>query len=232
MTLADDCVAYQKLDSDSSPEADATGNGNTMTMNGATFTSSGFINGAYTFDGINDSGDYTTNLGTSGTDNFSINLWMKSTTTGRSMFGFGTTTTTRASINVQISAADKLQCSFFGGNRTWSAANIDDGNYHMITIVFNGTQVQDHIAYMDGSLLSIDSTGTPTGGMAYGDEKYAIGFYKPSVTQFWDGDIDEVGFFNVAITADDVTTLFNGGVGLQFPFEVAADDSLFFGGGM
>ena len=53
MALIDNMLAYWKLDTNNATQPDATGNYD-GTVNGATYTASGEINGAYNFDGTND----------------------------------------------------------------------------------------------------------------------------------------------------------------------------------
>jgi len=67
-----DCVAYWKLEDTS----DSTGNGNTLTIGGATSTT-GIISNGYTLDGSNDYIDVPKNFSSVVDNNYTIVHWVK-----------------------------------------------------------------------------------------------------------------------------------------------------------
>ena len=49
MAIIDDCEGYWKLDTNNATQPDSTGNGHSGSVSGATYTTSGKINSAYSF---------------------------------------------------------------------------------------------------------------------------------------------------------------------------------------
>jgi len=89
----------------------------------------------------------------------------------------------------------------------------DTSSLHLYTIVKNGNSL---IVYVDGTLnqtfsfpYSPDSTSS---GIPY------IGRNSGAVDSFFDGVIDEFGIWNVALTAGQVSELYNNGNGISYPF--------------
>lgn len=73
--LTDGNVLYWKLDSSGPTQSDATGNGNSGSVTGASWTSSGIVNGAYNFTGSSDViQDTSPPIATSTSDSFSVGL--------------------------------------------------------------------------------------------------------------------------------------------------------------
>ena len=72
-----DSEAYYKFDDNNVSQFDSTGNGNDGTVTGASFNTSGFINGNYDYDGSGDfiTLDSNTDLDIT-TGNFTINVWV------------------------------------------------------------------------------------------------------------------------------------------------------------
>jgi hypothetical protein len=62
-------------------------------------------------------------------------------------------------------------------------------------------------------------------GVFYGTAPFAIGARDAAAADYWDGLIDEVGFWKRVLTADERTTLYNGGNGLAYPFTVGGASS-------
>ncbi len=83
--------------------------------------------------------------------------------------------------------------------------NLDDTDWHHITIVYDGTNIR---SYKD----SVESSGSPTArpllNTVLSDFDFTIGsFYVAN--QYWDGTIDEVRIYNRALSAEEVQAHFN-----------------------
>lgn len=96
-----------------------------------------------------------------------------------------------------------------------SAATINDGNWHHVVGTYSSATPRVRV-YIDGAL---DGASTATSGTWYsaGTSHCLIGSRNDG-SEFWTGSIDEVGIWTRELTAGDVTQLYNGGVGLQYPF--------------
>lgn len=103
--------------------------------------------------------------------------------------------------------------SYDGTGATTLSAN----TWYMVTLTYDTTQ--GLIGYVngssDGSFASNTSTPVPTGS------PLDIGRDSQTAGRLWSGDIDEPGVWNRALTAAEVTSLYNGGSGLQYPFSTA-----------
>ncbi len=215
-------VAHWKLDetSPSTTAADSSGNGNTGTLvNGPTWTT-GQINGALDFDGVNDYVDFGT--GTSldmGAGNFSLSGWFKSGFGfGRTMAGKGGTgpggtrylitldeTDCGGGMKIKVEIDDdttkKFTCS--------SGSSFNDNAWHHAVLVRNGNNLR---LYEDGQQVA-----TPTDITGYGNINstriFSIGsmFDEGALNQssFFSGLIDDVRIYDRALSAAEVTDLFN-----------------------
>lgn len=221
-----DCELYYKMEN----TVDAVGNAD-LTINGAT-SAAGIINNGYQTDGINDSIDFTHQIaGASGTDDFSISMWTKTSATGREYVFDGTlssgVSTNRILINFNrkgsgsdsdghflVFTRGDSNSDLFGSVTT--NPNLNDGNWHHFVFVRSGLT---GTAYIDGAEWTdveggcddgnLDSSGIHTFGMDYTGANPFAGTY------------DEVSFFNVALTSENVTYLYNSGApgsSQQYPF--------------
>lgn len=85
---------------------------------------------------------------------------------------------------------------------TAAAASADDGNWHNVTVTFDGTTRN---LYYDGSLLASDNPG---GGHNTQNQNFAIGdtFY----TEYFVGRLDNVAVFDQALSAGQVSAVTGG----------------------
>ena len=99
-----------------------------------------------------------------------------------------------------------------------STGTITTGSLQMVSVVFDsggGT------FYIDGS-----ASGTFTGMATPHNVTSALLMGDAGVLSwFMDGILDEVGIWDVALSADDISDLYNSGSGLAYPFTVAAGNS-------
>jgi hypothetical protein len=214
MALTDNCLAYWTLDN---TLTDATGNGNTLTNNGATYTTSGKINGAYNFDGNN---DYLSRNSFLSGQSFSFSVWVKFDTlaesTGiNSIIGYRIDTGNFNWKFITVSNAGVATFYIRAGAGTLYAVTgtttITTGNWFHIVGTFDGTVGK---LYINNNLEDTE-TGTPG---TFGATGIAIGTQLGRLTDYTDGIIDEVGVWTRALTAAEVTELYNSGNGLQYPF--------------
>ncbi|GAH57001.1 unnamed protein product, partial [marine sediment metagenome] len=71
--------------------------------------------------------------------------------------------------------------------------------------------------YVNGVLQDDTSAVTyyPNRDFMIGADKTSFGFYEP-----WKGEIDEGGYWDRALTQEEITSLYNTGIGLTYPFAV------------
>jgi hypothetical protein len=191
--------------------SDSTGGYTATLVNGATYAT-GKIGSAFSFDGVNDYVNISP-LGSSfsaPTSAHSYNAWIYPTSvTGYNWIiqnGLNNSGTS------MILNGDKL-CFFIqgGNNQTTSSATLTVNTWTMVTVVYNGA---GSVSFYKNGVLSNSNSASWTEIVA-GSNTY-IGAYIGAV-HFFDGKIDEVSAWSKALTAAEVTELYNAGAGKQYP---------------
>lgn len=200
-------VSYYKLDEASGNATDQQG-ANTLTDTNSVGTGTGIINGARDFE--NASTQYLTKSTPTGVDlqTVSVSTWINA----ESFIDFG-------GIVANFPTGWGLYTMTSGGNRViWiiqdnisvTAPSLSTATwYHIVAVKDDATD--DVLIYVNGSLIDSD---TSTDAMTYSSNSLRIGsmmFYGE-----FDGLIDETGIWSRALTADDVTALYNGGAALAY----------------
>lgn len=206
-----DCTAYWKLED----LTDATGNGHTLTNNGATGGATGKINDGRSTDGTNDNFYTTTDVFT---EVCSICMWVRgadlSQTTKRIMDENGA-----SGVHFDVTNTDKITMSAYDGTntRTRETGTLLDDTYYHLVIAWDTSNID---FYIDGSAIGSTQTfnGLPItyrNGIVFGSRRTALG------DRNFGGIFDEICIFDVKLTADNVTYLYNGGnpgSAQQYPF--------------
>jgi len=212
-----DCILYYKLENNADDETD----NYDSTINGATYSSSGKVGGAYGFDGIN---DYISTVKTwSAETEFSISFWFKPDSYPPSSNQYILSSTNGGATDIGVSYRTDSTCGASlrtdtGSVHTYTAA-IGNSNWHHF--VWTWKKNGQHKVYLDG--------GTPTTNTAYDEFNSYIALYLGGLNERgsmqsntgFDGMIDEVAFFDVELTSNNVTYLYNGGSptsAQQYPF--------------
>lgn len=218
MALTDDLVAYYKFDGDAD---DAHTGGNDGSAVGATYTASGKINGAYSFDG----NDYISapRIDTS-SGKLSIFMWLNlsNTTTVHVIcsqrtnptgddFQWFTQSTDRTNSTVLLWGSSTILA--YSGTGYWETG------WHYYGITFDGT---DLIFYKDGSSFSTMSQANTLANTAGTTLRIGYDAYSTYLV----GKIDEVGIWDRALTSTEVSALYNSGDGLAYPFLAIAQNYL------
>jgi len=203
-------LAYYKFDNENNLFEESTSNSYDGTNNGATYNSSGKINGAVVFDendyGLvsNDSFKFD-----GADDNFTISLWTKGTSDSG------------AFLSIQDGNDDGWNLRYVSG-KVWlqydaydvkTSSSVNDGSWHHIVAVIdktNGGQMYvDGSA--DGSLLT--SVIGKTLSLASND----LYFGKFSFTPLYlDAFVDEIAIFNRTLSVSEIEEIYNNGAGLSY----------------
>ena len=197
------------------------------TATGAIFsTSSKLGSHAGSFDGIDDyvtianEGNFDFEINTP----FSIALWMKSSTTagdfvfvnkrpndfgGYFVMGY-----------IPSGTARKFLLQLMGGNTTYKykygATTINDGQWRLCIATYDGSNTLAGMKlYVDGTLET--TTDVEAGGIStmLNNQPIWIGKRPSWNDQFFNGSMDEGAVWSRAITAAEVTELWNGGAGME-----------------
>lgn len=230
MALTDNLVSYWKLDESSGNAADSVGS-NTGTLTGSVSYSAGKINNGADFaGGYLDMGS-PADLKFTGATAFSFSFWVKSNTNQNAyFFGMVDSVSNGAGTGFNWSSAlstAKVRFNFLNTGSTGavldSISQIKDGNWHHVVVTYdgstNGTGVK---LYIDGSH---EATGTGTGNLTgtfhNASDTWVLGA-REAGNQPMTGSIDEGGVWSRELSAAEVTSLYNAGAGLAYPFSVAA----------
>jgi len=223
--LTDNNQAYYKFDVNSASQTDSTGNGHTATVVGATFTSSGKINNAYSYDGVN---DYTTLYQTS--IEKSLSFWTKINSltstgiyhiidggdSGANMFQF-TIRGDLAGDPLEIYASDGTNYKSERYNFPFS----DTTNYHHFIVILDGNDIKFYVN-------NVEQTSTSSGGTATGtlyiksssSNKLSLGRRNSAGDRYFSGYIDEFSLWNETLNTTQISLLFNSNIGLQHPYSL------------
>lgn len=211
--LANGCELYYKLDT-SGNIYDASGEGRTGTINGATFTTSGFIGSAYNFDGSNDniaiSNGYT--VGTT----FTVQAWINpdNPSTYGTVYDKASSGANR-NMRLLVNSDDTVLLQIQDGTNSASVTStgtVTAGSWNHVVGTYDGSSLK---IYLNNS--SPDSTSTtliPYSGVTAGNY---LGARWDNIFNY-DGRIDEFALWSKTLDASEVGSLYNSGTGLQYPF--------------
>jgi len=216
--LNDDLFSYYKMDAPSGAVVDELENYN-GTNNGATRGVSGIIDDAFDFDG---SSDYVDAFGSPLlTNDFSVGVWIYKDSLSGTDYGVTQATSDYGHYRFSINTiGNKLQIR---QSRDGSSADEDGttslstGTWYYIVMVSNST---GWTAYINGALemahLNSDSfTNTDNQGLVLGVEWWD----DEEHDNWWDGKLDEIGFWERALTEAEIVLLYNSGAGVTYPFD-------------
>ncbi len=229
MALIDNLQAYWKLDESSGDAADATGNGYTLTNTNTVGYAAALINNGADFGTANTNKRLLSNtvLGiTSGTA-FSISMWVK--------------IRTAPGTNVQYTLADWrwnaatdtemwFRYEDSGGTKRvrFMYPLQDAGSLCNYNVDFGTTTWQHCVGTFDGTTIRMYINGTQQGGdvaATAGGSTLTDAFCLAATGNgfvFSSMYTDEVGIWSRAITSTEVTSLYNSGAGLAYPFSGGA----------
>lgn len=238
-------VAYYKTDESSGNPADSVGS-RTLTNTGTVTFDAGIINNGADFGSSNPTGtrylsNTTDNYGIDG-GTMSISLWVKMNTEITS----GNSQEFVASLASNTSKVNYRLLYFLSGGTTFAldfnrnqpgVANCDANdtiaalgttNWHYIVFTYDGSTVT---GYLDGTSIGSFSPCTGNGSQAL-DNGLNLGRNNGNAsgggggTSYLAGHEDEIGVWNCALSSTQVTTLYNTGIGIQYPFSTFLPTSI------
>ena len=217
MALTDNLVSYWKMENNVTDEQSA---GNDGTNNGATFVAgnTGFGQ-ALSFDGTNDYVDFGSTI--VGTGAKTVSAWIKWDTVlqtygiilGNTLGGAGLNAGTSWAIYnnggtqvIHMNLGDGID-----GDQAWEVypALPVNTNWHHYAMVHNGTDLR---AYVDGVLVDTETNGSGNSEAAP-SHNFRLGrsHNGASFEAYGKFVIDELAIWNRALTAQEVTDIYNNG---------------------
>ena len=206
--LPTDYIDYWPLDAASGTVVtDVSGNGNTGTVNGATWNANGRVNGCLSFNGANSSVHITNPLG----NNFSIVFWVKTTQTagtGQWYNGAGLVDGDVPFVQNDFGTAlvgGKFAVGIGNPDTTFlSTTLINDGAWHQCVATRQEATGAVSI-YIDGNL---QTTGIANRNTLNASANLWFGAIA-SGGGFFNGNLDEIKIFNRALSSNEVAALYN-----------------------
>jgi len=230
MALTDGLVAYYKLDESSGNATDSVGGFNMTNTNTCTFSAWKINNGANTHPTGNKYFTVASDLWLNGSSqNWTVSLWI---------YPNGNISTQSVFVNwvdygyrvynyiERYSSACRL-VRVRGGiaaDVCSKSQSFNDATWYHICWRYNGTTLDLKVNNWTSTTLGSSGNGS---GSWYWDET-TIGALTSGGTTNFKWLSDEVWFRNRNITDDEVTSLYNGGTGVQYPFTTANSNFLFF----
>ena len=217
MALTTNLVSYWKLDESSGNAADSVG-ANTLTNTSVTYGSSyGKINNGASFNGSSSILQNTSPSGIpSGSTARTVNVWIKpsavTSTSGTYAVYWGTGATREVWL-VGINSTGHPTVAVYADDLT-STQTLTVGTWYMLTAVYDGNVTLS--LYINGTLDSTHTLAAPLNTIISA-QGMALGNWA-GTSDWYNGAEDEVGIWSRALTSTEVTQLYNGGAGLQYPF--------------
>jgi hypothetical protein len=225
MALSDNLVSYWKLDEASGNALDAHGS-NELTDNNTVGTATGKINDGRDFEETNSeffSRASNSDLQTGNID-FTFQAWIKYESISGTQQIIAKDVDTSREYELFLTAAAEPRCSVFvGGADTTVAwgASLSSATWYCLHAWHDSVNNQIGIVVNAGTPVTAStSAGVDTGAAAFhiGSRAY------PGFENYFDGVIDEVGFWKRVLSSQDRTDLYNSGNGLSYA-SFADDDT-------
>lgn len=220
MALTDNIKYYYKMDGNSN-DATGTVNGTDTSMSYA--SADGKINQGGHFSGSGYVQLSDVSLGI--TTGFTITAWVKTNTVTNTPQILNRDSFSGPSCRdwqFYISTAGKVGFIRFNSTPSvvtnfQSTGTVNDNNWHFVCAVFDNA-VGSKI-YIDGSQDGSDSVTTNNNDATGVTPVIGAGHNgNPTIQNIFTGSIDEVGFWTRGLSASEITSLYNSGAGLQYPF--------------
>jgi hypothetical protein len=194
-------AAYSFDEGSGSVVGDASGNGHTGTVAGATWTA-GRYGGALSFDGTSAYVDLGS-LGTFYRTGFTLEAWVQKQTTKNDVAVVGTWTGSDGGPMLWVDhLATHYQLTLGGGLADYldSGRTPVPGEWQHLAATYDGTTAD---YYVDGTLVATRSVAQGAGN----SNVWRIGAYGSVAGGFFDGLIDDVRIYDRALSATEVASL-------------------------
>jgi hypothetical protein len=213
MALTDNILAYWKLDNDGSGAVslvDSTSGGYTLTNNGSVTLGAGKIEGCGEFN--NTSWLQTATLPAFGTSDFSVSAWINPDFTNGFPIIFNTRVIDIPDVSGLTFGVSNGQLFVYSNDfLVDSAGSVPNDTWSFVTLVRSEGGLT---VYLNGTVVGTGSVA----GYSFSQGGASIAGFQEASTWYWDGRIDEVGVWGRALSAIEISELYNSGVGNSYPF--------------
>lgn len=183
-----------------------------LTFNGnAQIVTLGKISETGSYDGTQDWMEST--AVTTGTGNWSVFAWINTTGGRQHIIDWGNFGAAKTGVMLYIYTDNKLHMDASSTGGCGSTTSVNNGVWHHVGVVYNNTHV---LCYVDGTMENAVAMTALNLGTTHGTH---LGIYGNAESDYdFTGKIDETGVWNRALSALEVTQLYNSGTGLSYPF--------------
>ena len=180
------------------------------TATNITYTN-GHFNQAASFNGSSSVIDLP-NLNISGAATRTISAWIYvDSLSTQTIFQYGANSNGQR-FGFAIDSAGKVYVEYYNRDAITSSAHISINNWYHVAVTYNGGAIETATntqIYVDGTAVSMSSTGAQTGVANTANSDYGIGYRRASSDQYFDGIIEQVRFYGSALTASNITDIYN-----------------------
>lgn len=223
MTLLDNLVAYYKLDEASGNGLDAHTGGKTLTDTNTVGATTGVLNNGRTFDGTNERLVRSDTAFRFASGDFTVSLWANADSLAGSSYGTGLVSHMSGDAQgdwwITFGTSGNIGFGFWpsagspsGGFRQTANSVVTTATWYHIVVRKSGSTFT---IWKDGASQSITVNGNTDSG--WNNDGFQIGtHYSSDGNYFFDGIIDELGVWNVALSDAQIAELYNSGSPLPF----------------
>jgi len=225
-------VLLYHLDESAGVVADSSGNGNSGSNNGATWTSQGKINGAYSFDGDNDYIESGTDLDpVLGNSSVSVAFWIKVSNSKSTVVLGNSTSYYGPGFMYRISNGWGGTSIFWfkdggpqsGSQYSYASKDVIDGQWHYVVGVLNRNEETIRV-YVDGQDHSFPVRPVPGLGSIASNTKLIIG-HSVFVGPYFEGSLDEFQIYNRVLSPTEILDHYKRGA-LRLNLQVRSCDDV------
>ena len=181
---------------------DLSGNGNTGTLNGATYSSSSYGNLVFNSSSSNYISFTSTSNIPSGNNNYTISTWFNPSSLGiKGLVGWGNYGSSNEVNAFRLTSTGLV--NYWGANDLNVNVSLSTGTWYNAVATFDGTTRQ---IWLNGSSIASD---TPTGHNVTTTNNLTVGNTNNIPYEYFDGSIGEVQIFNRALSPSEISQNYN-----------------------
>ena len=215
MSLDTNLVSYWKLDESSGNASDSVGS-NTLTNEGTTTFGAAKINNGATFDGSTQALTIASDLGI-GNANITMSAWMRPHDVATYSMAL-----THEDVGSHMAHYIQVESSKIKFGRSDYAifedkdagTSISNNTWYHFVYVYDGSYVR---GYVNGVAVTPTASTATGGGTSITADFTGLGRTNHATNYEYDGDMDEVGVWSRALTADEISQLYNSNRALAYP---------------
>lgn len=189
----------------------------TSSTNTSNLSATGLVGDAFDFTAASSESVDCGDIAIFKNSSYSINFWVKTTAASGRLISEGASASANPYYRIFLETGKvKVALRDSGGStdvETITGSAVNDGDWHMVTAVQDGGSSFQF--YLDGSSSgSEDTSSNPTDDTD--KTVLAAGYSNGSYESYYDGLLDQVAIYNIALSQAQITALYNSGSGLSY----------------